>query len=73
MSSWILFFLINCRLSTLIFKKKVFFKRFQFLKKRFYHKKKGFIASAISDFRAKKGFALKKSFFSSPISYTPSG
>ena len=62
------------RLSTLDFQKKRFFKRFQFLKKRFYHEKKRFFfALTISDFRAKKGFVLKKRFFSSPISYTSSG
>ena len=50
----------SLRLSTLDFQKKGFFKRFQFLKKRFYHEKKRFFALTISDFRAKKRFCFKK-------------
>ena len=49
-------------------KKKVFFKRFKFWKKkkkrRFYHEKESFFCvSAISDFRAKKCFSLRKKVF----------
>ena len=49
------------RLSTLDFQKKGFLKRFQFLKKRFYHEKKRFfLHRQFQILELKIGFALKK-------------